>query len=218
MPGMDGARASACSRWWRNSGRWMGPGRPVKPDGWPGNEIGGPSIMDAWRQATRPKRPCCRGDGYASPTSAGTTSSIARSGRKCRLAGAGAAPGLRNLGRGETAGATRTRHRDAGASPVRNGPKTGSASHDRRHTVFALGNCHKVRPAAGATSAADGITLDRDQQRALGETRTPEYLAKNPNGPMIEHDDGCDARRIERDPVLAGGRHRVPARSGNKAR
>jgi glutathione S-transferase len=51
------------------------------------------------------------------------------------------------------------------------------------------GNCHKLRMLLGH--------LGRDYQwietdSAHGATRTPEYLAKNPNGrvPMIETDDG----------------------------
>jgi glutathione S-transferase len=51
------------------------------------------------------------------------------------------------------------------------------------------GNCHKLRMLLGH--------LGRDYQwietdSAHGATRTPEYLAKNPNGrvPMIEDDDG----------------------------
>ncbi|MEO7431354.1 MAG: glutathione S-transferase family protein [Dokdonella sp.] len=51
------------------------------------------------------------------------------------------------------------------------------------------GNCHKLRMMLGH--------LDRDHRwietdSAHGATRTPEYLAKNPNGrvPMLETDDG----------------------------
>jgi glutathione S-transferase len=55
------------------------------------------------------------------------------------------------------------------------------------------GNCHKLRMMLGHL----GRIEDRDfrwieTDSAHGATRTPEYLAKNPNGrvPMIELDDG----------------------------
>ena len=57
----------------------------------------------------------------------------------------------------------------------------------------ASGNCHKVRLLLEQL----GRRLDQDYQwvevdSSKGETRTPEFLAKNPNGrvPMIELDDG----------------------------
>ena len=57
------------------------------------------------------------------------------------------------------------------------------------HGYSPSGNCHKLRMLLGH--------LGRDYQwietdSAHGATRTPEYLAKNPNGrvPMIELDDG----------------------------
>jgi glutathione S-transferase len=55
------------------------------------------------------------------------------------------------------------------------------------------GNCHKVR----LLLEQSGRRLDRDYRwietdSARGATRTPEYLAKNPNGkvPLVELDDG----------------------------
>ncbi|HEY2396614.1 MAG TPA: glutathione S-transferase family protein [Rudaea sp.] len=55
------------------------------------------------------------------------------------------------------------------------------------------GNCHKLRMLLGHL----GRVPDRDfrwieTDSAHGATRTPEYLAKNPNGrvPMVELDDG----------------------------
>jgi glutathione S-transferase len=55
------------------------------------------------------------------------------------------------------------------------------------------GNCHKLRMLLGHL----GRRLDQDfrwteTDSAHGATRTPEYLAKNPNGrvPLIELDDG----------------------------
>ena len=51
------------------------------------------------------------------------------------------------------------------------------------------GNCHKVRLFLEQLGREySWIEVDSSK----GETRTPEYLAKNPNGrvPMIELDDG----------------------------
>ena len=55
------------------------------------------------------------------------------------------------------------------------------------------GNCHKVRMMIahlGRRLDQDFRWIETDSTR--GQTRTPEYLAKNPNGrvPMIELDDG----------------------------
>jgi glutathione S-transferase len=51
------------------------------------------------------------------------------------------------------------------------------------------GNCHKLRMLLGHLGR-DHRWIETDSPR--GATRTPEYLAKNPNGkvPMIETDDG----------------------------
>ena len=61
------------------------------------------------------------------------------------------------------------------------------------HGFSPSGNCHKVRLLLEQL----GRRLDRDYawvetDSAHGATRTPEYLAKNPNGkvPIIELDDG----------------------------
>ena len=50
-----------------------------------------------------------------------------------------------------------------------------------------------------------------------GESRTPEFLARNPNGrtPVIE-DGRLRARRIERDPRVPRERHEVPPRRSRK--
>jgi glutathione S-transferase len=55
------------------------------------------------------------------------------------------------------------------------------------------GNCHKLRMLLGHLGKREGVDyrwIETDS--AHGATRTPEYLAKNPNGkvPMIELDDG----------------------------
>lgn len=55
------------------------------------------------------------------------------------------------------------------------------------------GNCHKVKlllAQLGRRHGRDYTWIETNS--ALGETRTPAYLAKNPNGkvPMIELDDG----------------------------
>src|SRR5258708_5023413 len=67
------------------------------------------------------------------------------------------------------------------------------------HGYSPSGNCHKLRMLL----AHLGRRLDHDfrwieTDSAHGATRTPEYLAKNPNGkvPLLERDAG-----------LAGGRH-----------
>jgi glutathione S-transferase len=57
------------------------------------------------------------------------------------------------------------------------------------HGYSPSGNCHKLRMLLGHLERPyDWIEVDS----AHGATRTPEYLAKNPNGrvPMIEADDG----------------------------
>jgi glutathione S-transferase len=66
------------------------------------------------------------------------------------------------------------------------------------------GNCHKLRMLLGHL----GRQPDRDfrwveTDSAHGATRTPQYLAKNPNGrvPMIELDDG--RRMVESNAILA---------------
>lgn len=63
----------------------------------------------------------------------------------------------------------------------------------RVHGFSASGNCHKVRlllAQLGWQEGRDYRWVEIDSSR--GQTRTPEYLAKNPNGkvPMLERDDG----------------------------
>ncbi len=57
------------------------------------------------------------------------------------------------------------------------------------HQMQMSGNCYKVRLAAHQLGIA--LTL-RDYPLHGGETRTPEFLAKNPNGrvPLLEFPDG----------------------------
>ena len=83
------------------------------------------------------------------------------------------------------------------------------------------GNCHKVKLLLEQL----GRRLDRDYRwietnSAIGETRTPGYLAKNPNGkvPMIELDDGCVL--VESNAILcwlADGTSFLPADPWQKA-
>ena len=61
------------------------------------------------------------------------------------------------------------------------------------HGYSPSGNCHKLRMLLdhlGRVEGRDYRWIETDS--AHGATRTPEYLAKNPNGrvPMIETDDG----------------------------
>ena len=63
----------------------------------------------------------------------------------------------------------------------------------RVHGFSPSGNCHKVRlllAQLGRQEGRDYRWVETDSAR--GQTRTPEYLAKNPNGkvPMLERDDG----------------------------
>jgi glutathione S-transferase len=57
------------------------------------------------------------------------------------------------------------------------------------HQMQMSGNCYKVRLTAKQTGVA--LTL-RDYPEFGGYTRTPEFLAKNPNGrvPLLEWEDG----------------------------
>ena len=89
------------------------------------------------------------------------------------------------------------------------------------HGFSPSGNCHKVRLLLEQL----GRRLDRDYawvetDSAHGATRTPEYLAKNPNGkvPMIERDDGCVL--VESNAILcwlADGTSFLPADPWQKA-
>ena len=57
------------------------------------------------------------------------------------------------------------------------------------HQMQMSGNCYKVR----LTARQVGVPLTlRDYSEFGGETRTPEFLAKNPNGrvPLLEWEDG----------------------------
>ena len=63
----------------------------------------------------------------------------------------------------------------------------------RVHGFSPSGNCHKVRlllAQLGRQEGRDYRWIETDSAR--GQTRAPEYLAKNPNGkvPMLELDDG----------------------------
>lgn len=63
----------------------------------------------------------------------------------------------------------------------------------RVHGFSASGNCHKVRlllAQLGRQEGRDYRWVEIDSSH--GQTRMPEYLAKNPNGkvPMLERDDG----------------------------
>lgn len=80
---------------------------------------------------------------------------------------------------------------------------TSRAGEFRLITVYGYspsGNCHKLRMLLGQLGR-DYRWVETDS--AHGATRTPEYLAKNPNGrvPMIETDDG--RHMVESNAILA---------------
>jgi len=85
------------------------------------------------------------------------------------------------------------------------------------HQMPLSGNCYKVR----LTAKQLGISLTlRDYPEFGGATRTPEFLAKNPNGrvPLLEWEDG----RVlpESNAIiwhLAGGSRLVPDESWSRA-
>ena len=68
------------------------------------------------------------------------------------------------------------------------------------HGYSPSGNCHKLRMLLGHLGRAHRWV---ETDSAHGATRTPEYLAKNPNGkvPMIELDDG--RVMVESNAILA---------------
>lgn len=79
----------------------------------------------------------------------------------------------------------------------------------------ASGNCHKVRLLLTQL----GCRLDRDYRwvetdSSRGQTRTPEFLAKNPNGrvPLLELDDG--RRMAESNAILCWLAEGAPGADG----
>jgi glutathione S-transferase len=77
------------------------------------------------------------------------------------------------------------------------------------------GNSYKVRLALALLNAPyKAIEVDI----LRGESRTPEFLARNPSGqvPLLEVADGRYSRRVQRDPVVR--RHRHVARAGRSHR
>ena len=80
----------------------------------------------------------------------------------------------------------------------------------RLYDFLSSGNGYKVRLVLHQL----GIPFERVEVDILsGETRRPEFLARNANGriPLLELPDGTLPRRVERDPLLPGGRHAAPA-------
>ena len=74
------------------------------------------------------------------------------------------------------------------------------------HQMQMSGNCYKVRLAAHQLGIP--ITL-KEYGLHDGTTRTPEFLAKNPNGrvPMLELEDGRLLPEIRRDHLVSRRRH-----------
>ena len=80
----------------------------------------------------------------------------------------------------------------------------------RLYDFHESGNGYKVRLLLNQL----GIPHERIELDILkGETRTPDFLAKNPNGriPLLELDDGSLLAESERDPVLPGRGTALPA-------
>ena len=72
------------------------------------------------------------------------------------------------------------------------------------HGYSPSGNCHKLRMLLGHLGRVEGRDFRWiETDSAHGATRTPDYLAKNPNGkvPMLETDDG--RVMVESNAILA---------------
>ena len=89
----------------------------------------------------------------------------------------------------------------------------------RLYDFLSSGNGYKVRLLL--TQLGHPVRADRDEHRRAGETRTPEFLAQEPE--RTHPGAGAGRRhvpcRVERDPLLPCRRHAVPAeRRGWRAR
>ena len=85
------------------------------------------------------------------------------------------------------------------------------------HQMHISGNCYKIRLAADQLSKP--LTL-KDYGLHDGQTRTPEFLAKNPNGrvPLYERDDGlCLAESGAILLYLADGTGLIPTTRWDRA-
>ena len=88
------------------------------------------------------------------------------------------------------------------------------------YTLYSMqrsGNSYKVRLAL-AQLGIDYQLVEVDILK--GESRTPEFLAKNPNGqvPLLEVDARPLHRRIERHPLVCRGRHAARAGRSHRSR
>ena len=81
------------------------------------------------------------------------------------------------------------------------------------YTLYSMqrsGNCYKARLALAQLRIPYRLVeIDILQ----GESRTPEFLAKNPDGhvPLLEVEPGRFLRGVERDPVVHLRRHAARA-------
>ncbi len=86
----------------------------------------------------------------------------------------------------------------------------------RLYDYLISGNGYKVR----LLLAQLGLPFERIELDIVkGETRTPEFLAKNPNGRSRSSSSTTDVPgRVERHPVLSRRGHAVPAGGPRRAR
>ena len=122
---------------------------------------------------------------------------------------------------------SRERHRPALQSPRFAFECARRSSNDRAgrrrsamYTLYSMrrsGNCYKVRLALAQLDIPHEL-IEIDILK--GETRTPEFLAKNPSGhvPLLEVAPGRYHRRIERHPLVHRRRHAARARGPHRAR
>ena len=204
----------------KSSGRWIGRLGPWVPEGWPGTEVGWGLLRDAW------------GKGYATE---GATAAI-----DWAFAHLGWSEVIHTIGpenvasqavasetrlaqsaHGATAGAVRARARRCLGSVARGMVRATRGGQRMTTTVYGMktsGNCYKVQLLLEQIGRPyRWVEIDSTS----GETRTPEYLAKNPNGkvPLLELDDG--RRLAESNAILcylAEGTPLLPTDAWQRAR